>query len=64
MDEKNKYEIMPVNVNADIHNHTRGSDGRQTSFRAMLRAYNEGMDTIAITDHDSVKGFRNFQKDL
>ena len=64
MDEKNKYEIMLVNVNADIHNHTRGSDGRQTSFRAMLRAYNEGMDTIAITDHDSVKGFRNFQKDL
>ena len=64
MDEKNKYEIMPVNVNADIHNHTRGSDGRQTSFRAMLRAYNEGIDTIAITDHDSVKGFRNFQKDL
>lgn len=64
MDKENKYEIMPVNVNADIHNHTRGSDGRQTSFRAMLRAYNEGMNTIAITDHDSVKGFRNFQKDL
>lgn len=66
--EKNKknekYEIMPIDVNADAHNHTRGSDGRQTSFRAMLRAYNEGMNIISITDHDSVKGFRNFQEDL
>lgn len=59
-----KFEIVPVDVSADIHNHTKGSDGRQTSFRAMIRAYNEGFNIIALSDHDSVKGFRNLEKDL
>ena len=59
-----KFEIVPIDVNADIHNHTRGSDGRQTSFRAMLRAYNEGLNVMALSDHDSVKGFRNLEKDI
>lgn len=61
---ENKYEIMPIEVNSDMHNHTKGSDGRQSSFRAMLRAYSEGINVMSITDHDSVRGFRNFQKDL
>ena len=59
-----KIEIMPIELNVDAHNHTRGSDGRQTTFRAMLRAYNKGINTIAITDHDSVRGFRNLEKDM
>ena len=59
-----KFEIMPIELNTDTHNHTRGSDGRQTTFRAMLRAYNKGINTIAITDHDSVKGFRNLERDI
>lgn len=59
-----KYEIVPIDVNADIHNHTRGSDGRQTSFRAMLRAYNNGYNIIALSDHDSVRGFRNLENDI
>lgn len=59
-----KLEIMPIDLNVDAHNHTRGSDGRQTTFRAMLRAYNKGINTIAITDHDSVRGFRNLEKDM
>lgn len=59
-----KFEIMPIDLNVDAHNHTRGSDGRQTTFRAMLRAYNKGINTIAITDHDSVRGFRNLEKDM
>ena len=59
-----KLEIMPIELNTDAHNHTRGSDGRQTTFRAMLRAYNKGINTIAITDHDSVRGFRNLEKDV
>lgn len=59
-----KFEIMPIELNIDAHNHTRGSDGRQTTFRAMLRAYNKGINTIAITDHDSVRGFRNLEKDV
>ena len=59
-----KFEIVPIDVSADIHNHTRGSDGAQTSFRAMLRAYSEGFNIMALSDHDSVRGFRNLEKDL
>ena len=61
---ENKFEIMPIETNGDTHNHTRGSDGRQTSFRAMLRAYNQGINVMAITDHDSVRGFRNLEEDM
>lgn len=61
---ENKFEIMPIETNSDTHNHTRGSDGRQTSFRAMLRAYNQGINVMAITDHDSVRGFRNLEEDM
>ena len=59
-----KFEIIPIDMSADIHNHTRGSDGRQTSFRAMLRAYNKGFNIMALSDHDSVKGFRNLEEDI
>lgn len=59
-----KFEIMPIELNSDIHNHTRGSDGRQTSFRAMLRAYNQGINVMSMSDHDSVRGIRNLEKDL
>lgn len=61
---ENKFEIMPIEVNSDNHNHTRGSDGRQRTFRAMLRAYNKGINVMAITDHDSVRGFRNLEEDM
>lgn len=61
---EDKLEIMPIEVNTDAHNHTRGSDGRQTSFRAMLRAYSQGINVMGITDHDSVRGFRNLEKDM
>ena len=58
------YEIVPLDINADIHNHTRGSDGRQTTFRAILRAYSKGFNVMAATDHDSVKGLRNLDREL
>lgn len=61
---ENKFEIMPIEVNSDNHNHTRGSDGRQRTFRTMLRAYNKGINVMAITDHDSVRGFRNLEEDM
>lgn len=61
---ENKFEIMPIEVNSDSHNHTRGSDGRQRTFRAMLRAYNKGINVMAITDHDRVRGFRNLEEDM
>ncbi len=59
-----KYEIIQIDVRADIHNHTKGSDGKQSSFRAILRAYNQGFNVMALSDHDSVRGFRNLEKDI
>lgn len=59
-----KFEIVPVDINSDIHNHTNGSDGRQTSFRFLLRASHNGKNIISMSDHDSVKGYKNLENDL
>lgn len=59
-----KFEIMPVSVNADIHNHTRGSDGRQSAFRFLLRAAHNSKNIVSMSDHDSVKGYKNLENDL
>lgn len=62
MDEK--FEIMPIDLNTDAHGHTTGSDGRQSPLRAMLRAWNKGINVIALTDHDSVSGYRMLLQEL
>ena len=59
-----KFEIVPVNINADIHNHTRGSDGRQSAFRFLLRASHNAKNIVSMSDHDSVKGYKNLENDL
>ena len=59
-----KFEIMPISVNADIHNHTRGSDGRQSAFRFLLRAAHNSKNIVSMSDHDSVKGYKNLENDL
>ena len=59
-----KFEIMPVSVNADIHNHTRGSDGRQSAFRFLLRSAHNSKNIVSMSDHDSVKGYKNLENDL
>lgn len=59
-----KFEIMPIELKVDAHNHTKGSDGRQSPFKAMLRAWNKGINVIALTDHDSVSGYRMLLQDL
>ena len=53
-----KFEIVPIDINVDLHNHTKGSDGRQRSLRFLLRASSKGKNIVAITDHDSVKGIK------
>lgn len=58
------YGIIPLQLNIDIHNHTRGSDGRQSTFRAMLRAYQKGINIISLTDHDSVRGYFNLEREI
>lgn len=61
---KEKFEIVSVDTHSDLHNHTKGSDGKQSSFRFLLRASNKGKDIVSISDHDSVKGYKNLANDL
>jgi len=42
---------------ADLHIHTTASDGRSTPEEILQYAQNHGLETIAITDHDTVKGY-------
>ena len=44
-------------IEADLHNHTTGSDGTQSPFKMMLRAYRRGIKIVSISDHDSCKGY-------
>lgn len=59
-----KFEIIPIDLKADMHNHTRGSDGKQRSLRFLLRAAGKGKNIVAITDHDSIRGIKNLEEDL
>ena len=43
----------------DLHTHTCYSDGEQTPNELVEKADNEGLDTIAITDHDTLLGVQN-----
>lgn len=49
---------------ADLHNHTTGSDGTQSPLMMLVRAYNRGIKTVSISDHDSCKGYTELKKDL
>lgn len=44
-------------LNADLHNHTTGSDGRQSPLMILLRASNKGKSIVSMSDHNSVKGY-------
>lgn len=55
-------QLVTNNIIADMHNHTRASDGLQSPFRTILRAYNNGINVIAFSDHNSVRGFRKLEE--
>lgn len=59
-----EYTLIPINANIDLHNHTRGSDGKQKTLRMLLRAARNKKDIVSITDHDSVEEYINLQRDL
>ena len=40
----------------DLHIHTNASDGKFKSEEIVSKAFEAGMSTIAITDHDTVDG--------
>ncbi len=41
---------------ADLHNHTKASDGDFTPGQLVVRAAEMGLGAVAITDHDTLKG--------
>ncbi|MFQ5924821.1 MAG: PHP domain-containing protein, partial [Dehalococcoidia bacterium] len=43
-------------MKADLHLHTRASDGRLTPGEVVALAAKKGLSVIAITDHDSIEG--------
>ncbi|MRR14584.1 PHP domain-containing protein, partial [archaeon] len=45
-----------MHVKADLHLHTRASDGELSPEEIMSLAHYSGLETIAITDHDTLAG--------
>jgi predicted metal-dependent phosphoesterase TrpH len=45
-------------LRVDLHSHTTASDGSLTPAELCLRAAEQGVQLLAITDHDTVKGYR------
>lgn len=43
---------------ADLHIHTNASDGECTPFEILEKAIEKGLNTISITDHDTIKGYK------
>ncbi|MCF1426862.1 MAG: PHP domain-containing protein [Shewanella sp.] len=44
---------------ADLHSHTTASDGRLTPAELVARALEQGVQMLAITDHDTVDGLQS-----
>ncbi|MEX0662909.1 MAG: PHP domain-containing protein [Balneolaceae bacterium] len=42
---------------ADLHTHTTASDGAFTPEKLIRHAHKKGLETISITDHDTIKGY-------
>ena len=55
---------MEEKLNADLHNHTTGSDGTQTPLQMLLRARRRERFIVSISDHDSVKGYTQLKVDI
>ena len=43
-------------VRIDLHTHSTASDGTDTPAELVGRAATEGLDVVALTDHDTVAG--------
>lgn len=43
-------------LNADLHSHSRASDGTLSPEQLVQRAYDQGVQVLALTDHDSIDG--------
>jgi hypothetical protein len=48
--------MMTTSIFADLHNHTKASDGDFTPRELVVKAGELGLGAVAITDHDTLKG--------
>jgi len=48
----------------DLHTHTTVSDGTDTPAQLVNKAIAQGLDTLAITDHDAIAGWSEATKTL
>ncbi len=48
-----------MTIFADLHNHTTASDGDFTPDELVFKAKEQGISTIGVTDHDTLKGLGN-----
>ncbi len=46
-------------MNVDLHSHTTASDGALSPMDLLLRAKEQGVEMMAITDHDTVAGYQS-----
>jgi predicted metal-dependent phosphoesterase TrpH len=54
----------PPRLRADLHVHSDASDGTDSPAQVVGRAEQAGLDAIALTDHDTVAGYREAQRAL
>ena len=59
----NEYNNKPE-MKVDMHNHTTGSDGVDSPLMLLLRAHRMGLDTISITDHNKVDGYKQLENQI
>ena len=45
-----------INMRIDLHTHSRVSDGTDTPTMLVMKAFQAGLDVIALTDHDTFDG--------
>ena len=51
-----------MSINADLHCHTTASDGTLGPLELYQRATHQGVEILAITDHDSIAAHRFLQQ--
>ena len=50
-------------ANADLHLHSSASDGRYPPREVLRRAHGVGLTAVALTDHDTVAGNAEAEKE-
>ena len=57
----NDFSMVTIESNVDNHNHSTGSDGKQSPLRVLIRTAKSFKNIMSITDHDSVSGYKELE---